>query len=57
MTEKKLVQFENMMSWILLILLVCALSLVFTSCGTTQYNVGTGKTMSKHCNGAWIGGQ
>ena len=37
MTEKKLVQFENVMSWILVILLVCALSLVFTSCGTTQY--------------------
>ena len=57
MEEKKLVQFENIMSYILVILLVCAISLVLSSCGTTHYNVGTGQPMNKHCSGAWFGGQ
>ena len=36
MNEKKLVKFENMMSYVLMVLLVSALMLVFTSCGTTK---------------------
>jgi hypothetical protein len=31
--------------------------LLLSSCGTTQYNVGTGRPMSKQCQGAWTGGQ
>lgn len=31
--------------------------LLLSSCGTTQYNVGTGRPMSKQCQGAWFGGQ
>jgi len=34
------------------------IALFLSSCGTTHYNVGTGKPMTKHCNGhAWWGGQ
>jgi len=36
------------------IIIITLLVLVFSSCGTTQYNVGTGEKMKKHCSGAWI---
>ena len=41
---------NNIAEIIMIILLVIALS----SCGTTQYNVGTGQKMSRHCSGAWV---
>ena len=39
------------------ILMITLLVIVLSSCGTTQYNVGTGEKMTRHCSGAWIGGQ
>ena len=36
------------------IIIVILLVVIFSSCGTTQYNVGTGEKMKKHCSGAWI---
>tara|TARA_R110002167_G_scaffold200196_1_gene403549 strand:+ start:397 stop:576 length:180 start_codon:yes stop_codon:yes gene_type:complete len=36
------------------IIIVILLMVIFSSCGTTQYNVGTGEKMKKHCSGAWI---
>jgi len=31
--------------------------LLLSSCASTQYNVGTGRPMQKHCQGGWFGGQ
>ena len=52
-------RFDRAMTLILFILFFSALAMVFTACGTTQeFNVGTGKPMTKHCNGSsWYGGQ
>ena len=36
------------------ILVVTLLVIILSSCGTTQYNVGTGEKMKKHCSGAWV---
>jgi len=36
------------------IIIITLLVIIFSSCGTTQYNVGTGEKMKKHCSGAWI---
>ena len=36
-------------------IVVIAIVIMFlSSCGATQYNVGTGQKMSKHCSGAWV---
>ena len=39
------------------ILMITLLIIALSSCGTTQYNVGTGEKMTRHCSGAWVGGQ
>jgi hypothetical protein len=36
------------------ILMITLLIIVLSSCGTTQYNVGTGQKMTRHCSGAWV---
>ena len=36
------------------ILVVTLLVIALSSCGTAQYNVGTGEKMSRHCSGAWV---
>ena len=36
------------------ILIIILLGIVLSSCGTTQYNIGTGEKMTRHCNGAWV---
>ena len=48
---------DKIMTIICAVGLILVLSIVLTSCGTTQYNVGTGKAMHKQCQGAWTGGQ
>ena len=57
MSDKTLKNVDKVMTIICSVGLILALSIVFTSCGTTQYNVGTGKAMHKQCQGAWTGGQ
>jgi len=43
--------------WMITCLVIAIMTLTLSSCGTSQYNVGTGNYMHKQCQGAWTGGQ
>ena len=39
------------------IVLIVVAIMFLSSCGSSQYCVGTGQPMKKACSGAWVGGQ
>tara|TARA_R110002167_G_scaffold157640_1_gene352659 strand:+ start:162 stop:341 length:180 start_codon:yes stop_codon:yes gene_type:complete len=53
-TNKKLNMKKKLEKNVAEVIMIALLIVIFSSCGTTQYNVGTGEKMSRHCSGAWV---